>query len=259
MGVYVACRHARHPQPPRQRRQHAVARAIAASIGTLQLDPQALRPEGVEQQPCGVLLAHPPRGAAGQTHQSLRVRHHRLDPHLRLGERAPVGSLAGVPVGERDDPAEVLPAARVAREQRQMTAIAAEAVPDPVRDRSRAPRAVTASFSARDDIDLGAVDCSYSTPLGHLRELHRSRDRVVIGQRQHPIPQLARALRELFRQRHAVQEGIGRVTMQLRVWWGARHRSHAAWVNQPPGVPRPSVCRSWKTIRLRPLVLTTSQ
>ena len=45
---------------------------------------------------------------------------HRLHVHPRLGALAPRRAIAGVRVGERDDPAEVAPAALVAHEQRDV-------------------------------------------------------------------------------------------------------------------------------------------
>ena len=48
---------------------------------------------------------------------------HRLHVHPRLGRLAPRASVAGVLVRERDDPAEVAPAALVAHEQGEMTGL----------------------------------------------------------------------------------------------------------------------------------------
>ncbi len=128
---------------------------------------------------------------------------------------AAIGSCAGALPGgaltahgsvrERDDPAEIAPATPVAHEQRDM----ARASPGP---------------RPRGQIDLGAVDRSNTVRLGGLGQLHRARKRVVVGQRHRPIAQLARAPRQLLRQRDAVQKGVRRVAVQLRVRGrGQRH------------------------------------
>src|SRR5437879_13405371 len=47
--MHVARRHARHSQTPRKRSQGAIASAIVAGVGTLELHAQPLCPERVEQ------------------------------------------------------------------------------------------------------------------------------------------------------------------------------------------------------------------
>src|SRR5438128_6970818 len=49
MGMHIAGRHARHSQTPCKRSQSAIASAIVAGVGTLELHAQALCPERVEQ------------------------------------------------------------------------------------------------------------------------------------------------------------------------------------------------------------------
>jgi hypothetical protein len=128
--VDVAGGHASDPQPPGVRCQRTVARAIVAGVWALQLHVQALRAERVEQPPghaLPILIAagrrareHGPSGAARQADEALGVVDHRLHVHPRLRQLASSGGVAGVPVGEGDDPAEVAPAALVAHEQRDV-------------------------------------------------------------------------------------------------------------------------------------------
>src|SRR5437879_10168095 len=47
--MHVARRHARHSQTPRKRSQGAIASAIVAGVGTLELHAQPFCPERVEQ------------------------------------------------------------------------------------------------------------------------------------------------------------------------------------------------------------------
>ena len=142
----------------------------------------------------------------------------------RAGGRG-LASIAVVRVGEGEQPAEVAPAAGVAHEQRQVAPVV--------------------------QAQLGSVDRAQPERAGHLGELHRARDGVVIGQRVGVVAELQRAGDELLGQRDAVEEGVGGVGMQLDV--GHVALSDPAAVNQPPP------CRSWKTTRLRPSLLTTSQ
>ena len=117
MGVHVAGGHALDAQPPAERGQRPVARAVVTGVGALQLDPQTLRAEGVEQPSRGRLVVHAPLGAAGQADQALGMLQHRLQGHRRL---AALASLARVGVRGGENPAEVAPTPRVADQQRQM-------------------------------------------------------------------------------------------------------------------------------------------
>ncbi len=256
MRMHVAAGHARHPEPPRERRQRAVAGAVVPRIGTLQLHAQVLRAERLEQAPCDRLVADAAAdrrvpGAARQADEALRVVEHRLQRDRRLAPLALPRTVTGVCVGQREDPADVAPASPVAHQQREM-----------------APAGTAAGGCG--EIDLRAVDRPDPVVRRHLGQLHRARDRVVIGQRQRRVPELARAMSQLIGQRHAIQERVGRVAMQLDVR-GRRRRGHrsaasllahvyAPWTNQPPARPSPTPApRSWKTTMLRPLVVTTSQ
>ena len=77
--------------------------------------------------------------------------------------------------------------------------------------------------------------------------------RVVVGQRERRVAELAGALRQLLRQRDAVQERVGRVAVQLDVG-----RRPDIALTGPGRTSRPS-SRSWKTTMLRPRSPTSSQ
>ena len=99
------------------RGQRAVARAVVTAVGTLQLDPQPLRAERVEQPSRGRLVVYAALGAAGQADEALGVLQHGLQGDRRLTALAPFARV-GMRAGE--DPAEVAPAPCVANEQRQV-------------------------------------------------------------------------------------------------------------------------------------------
>ena len=136
----------------------------------------------------------------------------------------PPGPVAGVRVGERDDPAEVAPAAPVAYQQRQVTAAGS-------------------AVGGCGQVDLGAVDRSQPALLGRLGQLHRARERVVVGERQRRMAELARAFHQLSRQRYAVQERVRRVAVELSVGWRG-HSPHGACVYQPPHACSSPPCRA---------------
>jgi hypothetical protein len=58
MRVDVARGHAGEAQPPRHRGHAAVERAVVALKGTLELDAEALAPEGAQQPAHRRLVAH---------------------------------------------------------------------------------------------------------------------------------------------------------------------------------------------------------
>ena len=114
MGVHVTGGHAPDAQPPAERGQRPVARAIVTGVGALQLDPQSLGAEGVQQPSRGRLVVHAPLGATRQAHQALGMFQHGLKSHRRL---AALTSLARVGMRAGDDPAEVAPTPRVSDQQ----------------------------------------------------------------------------------------------------------------------------------------------
>ena len=66
-------------------------------------------------------------------------------------------------------------------------------------------------------IDLGAVQRAQAERPRALGELHRAGDRVVVGQREGLVAEFERGDHELLGQRSAVEERVGRVSVQLRV------------------------------------------
>ena len=187
VGVDVAGGDGRDPEPLRQLGELAVAGAVMTLEGPLQLDAQVVGAEGGQQPPQRRLVVHAVVRAAAQQHQPGRVLLQRLERHR--GRRLVL--VAIVHVGAGDDPAEVAPAHRVLDQQRHVP---------PVRQ-----------------VHLGAVDRSQPERLGRHRELHRARDPVVVGDRHRLVPGRGGGRRELRGRRGAVQEGEGRVRVELDV------------------------------------------
>ena len=79
--VDVARRHRRHPQPLRQPGEPAVARPVVALERPLQLDAQALAPEGGQQPPQRRLVVHAVARAAAQADEPGGVLLERLQRH----------------------------------------------------------------------------------------------------------------------------------------------------------------------------------
>ena len=71
--VHVAGRHARHPEPLGHPLEPPVARPVVAQERPLELDPQAIRPERVEQAPKRELVVHAAQRAPAQADQPLGV------------------------------------------------------------------------------------------------------------------------------------------------------------------------------------------
>ena len=268
--VHVAGGHAPDLQPPRQRRQRPVAGSVVAGVRALQLHIQVLRTERVEQPPRRRLVAHAGRrqpgcadhratGTAGQADQALGVFDHVSQVHPRLAQLASGRPLAGMSVGERDDPAQVAPAALVAYEQRDVAGAGSTAARDV---HGPGARGATCALGRIDGhVDLRAVDRPHAVAGGDLGQLHRAGDRVVVGQRQRGVAELAGALGELVWQRHAVQERVRRVAVKLRVGGGGRHLTclYGSCTNQAPAPARAPAVRSWKTTMLRPRAPSSSQ
>ena len=143
---------ATHGTPSRrgQRGAGAVARAVVAEEGPLELDPQPVGPEGVEQAPRGGLVVDAAAGAAAQADQALGVIEHGVERRL-------AGPTAGAP----GRPSRVRACARVIR----------------IRQRLRQPRCVLdqqREVAAVVEVDLGAVDRPQPERARRLRELHRA-------------------------------------------------------------------------------------
>ena len=186
--VDVAGGDGRHPEPLRQLRELAVARAVVALEGALQLDPQVVGAEGGQQPPQRRLVVDAVVGAAAQQHEAGGVLLERLERDR--GRRLVLVAVVDVRAG--DDPAQVAPARRVLDQQRDVAAVLIE-------------------------IHLDPVDGPQPQRLGGHRELHRARDPVVVGDRHRLVPGLDRGGRELRGRGRAVQEGEGRVRVELDV------------------------------------------
>ena len=84
------------------------------------------------------------------------------------------------------------------------------------------------------DRQLAAGDGPQAQRLGRVRELERAAEVVVIGQRERPVAELVRTGDQLLRPRRAVEEGVGRVAVELRV--GGRQRGPFALAGASFGV-----------------------
>ena len=208
VGVDVAGRHAGHPQPPRQPGQPPVASPVVAQERPLELDPQPLAPERLEQPPQGRLVVHPAQRAAAQADQALGVLEQRRSSGTTGAVGGPPAALARMRVRAGQDAAEVGPAAGVLDQQRQMAPVV--------------------------EVDLGAVDRAQPQRPGGDGELHRARDRVVVGQRQRLVAELQRGRDELIGQRGAVQEREGGVAVEL----GVHVRTHVRIIGPDVGRER---------------------
>ncbi len=232
--VHVAARHRADPEPPRPLGKGAVARAVVAFIGALQLRVEVLRAEPLEQRAqrgrSPALTQHRALGATRQADQALGVLDESLRRDLGLAQLAPPGAIARMGVGDREDPAEVPPAALVFHEQRDVRVVGALGA----RER-RVAHAIAGRLRVRREVDLRAVDRAYALLGGRLRELHRARDRVVVCQRERGVPELSRPKRQLIRQRDPIEERVGRVAVQLDVGRGAGHRFANERLRTPSG------------------------
>ena len=219
MGMRVAGRDRRNAEPLRQRDQPAVPRAVMPPERPLQLDPEVVRAEG-PQQALGHLggarrIAALPEaghgavaGAAREADQSLGVALELVDLDRGWEGLSHPGALARSAVRSGDQPAEAGPAPRALHQERDV-------------DGARQP-------PRHLDRQLAADDRPDADPLAGMRELHRSADVVVVGQRQGLEAELGRRSRQLGRVRGAVQEGVGAVAVEL----DPGHQSR--WRNQRP-------------------------
>ena len=187
--VHVPGGNARHAEPRRDSLEAPVAGAIVAQERALQLDPEAIGSERIEQAPERELVVHPPQRATAQADQPLGVVQDVRKLYVCLGGWPRL--IPGVAVRERQDPAEAGPATGILDQQRQMPAVG--------------------------EVDLGAVDRAQPERPRGDRELHRARDRVVVGQGNRFVAQLERGGDDLVGQRGAVQEREGRMTVELDV------------------------------------------
>ena len=176
MRVDVARRHARDARAAAaSAASAAVARAVVALEGALQLDPEARRARRRRSSRRSVGSSRTPRArAAAQADEPLGVllAASSSGDRRRAERRAAPGAVARVRVRAREQPAQVAPARGVLDQQREV----AHAVRAGAR---RSARSISAPWIAR-----------RPERLRRLRELHRARDRVVVGQRQRRVAQL---------------------------------------------------------------------
>ena len=151
--VDVAGGDRRHPEPLRELGELAVAGAVMALEGALELDAQMVGTEGGQQPPQRRLVVDAVIGAAAQQHEAGGVLLERLerDRGRRLLRVAIVHVRAG------DDPAQVAPALLVLDQQCDVATVR--------------------------EVHLDAVDGTQTERLGGDRELHRAGDPVVVGDR----------------------------------------------------------------------------
>ena len=106
--VHVPGRDRRYRQPAREALAGTVAELVATSIGALQLDPQPLRTERVEQPPCGGLVFDAVFRTARQADEALGVVQDLLERNGRLTRMA-IDRVTRVRVRAREQPAEIAP------------------------------------------------------------------------------------------------------------------------------------------------------
>jgi len=193
MGVHVARHDRGHAEHAGEVPQRCVAAHVAALVGTLELDVEALGAEGPGEVGGGVGIAHAEAaaGTAREAHEALvqllkeRGLERRL-PQLRLVSRWPRACMGG---GE--EPAEVRVAALALDEEGDVRA------------------APERHLRARDRAD--------AERLGGVGELERPVDAVVIGERERAVAELRGADDELLGLRGPVEERVGRMAVELDV------------------------------------------
>src|SRR3954470_13537684 len=185
--VDVARRHDGQAQPLGEAREAAVARPVVAVEGALELDVEALAPEGRAQPLEPGLVVDAVARAATQADEAGGVPLARPPRHLwrRLAR------IAVMDVRRGDDPAQVAPAHRVLDQQRDVAAVL--------------------------ERHLRPVDRAQPEARGGLRELHRAAQAVVVRERERVVAELGRGGRQLVRERGPVEEGEGGVGMELDV------------------------------------------
>jgi hypothetical protein len=185
--VDVARRHRAQPQPRGERSQPPVARPVVALEGALELDAQALGPEGVAQPLERRRVVDPVARAAAQAHETGGVLLERLERH----HRRRLLRITRVGVRVRDDPAQVAPALLRLDQQREVTAVL--------------------------QVHLRPVDRLHAGRLRRLGELHRAAQPVVVGQRERAVAVLRRGIDQLLGERRTVEERESGMGVELGV------------------------------------------
>ena len=206
VGVDVAGRDAGHAEPGGELGEPAVAGAVVAPVGALQLDPEVVGAEGLQQPPAQPRRARRLAALPGARQQAVAGAAREADEPLGVGldplQRHPglpgaaLRALAGVGVRRGQQPAEVAVAGLALDQQGQ----------------------VGAALEGQ----LGAGDRPHAALPAGDRELHRPPDPVVVGEGEGGVAVGRGGDGQLGRGRGAVQEGEGGVGVQLYVW-GAGH------------------------------------
>ena len=201
MGMHVSRGDRADLECPRQVAERRVPAGIAAHVWALELDVEAIAPEGLGEAGGGVraLDAEPLARAAGEADE----------PLVQLGQEiwleAGVEALAGVRGGQQA--AEVRVAARGLDQEGQVRAVG--------------------------EGDLGARNGADADRARRVGELERAVDAVVVGERERGIAELGGADRELLGQRRAVEEAVGGVRVQLDVFRPAHARLSTLSTSHP--------------------------
>jgi hypothetical protein len=243
-----------HTQALGQPGEPPVASAIAAPKGPLQLKPEAVRPEGTQEPPGGLRSPrriaplpgggkHSRAGASREANQPLSMLFELLDAHRRLAGAALRG-LTRVGVRSGEEPTEVAVAARVFDQQGEVRVLG-RAMIGWGNGRGHSHR----HLRSRDRPDL-SLSASFNVLAG-LDELHRAPDPLVVGQGEALIAEIRSGGGQLARRRGPVEEGEGRVSVQLDVGRGARHQPRCRYQRL--------LTMLRKTTRLRPSASASSK
>lgn len=169
--------------------QPAVPGSVPLEEGALELYPEVVWTELLPQSTQRGLIVNSPQGAPAEAHQTFGVLQDGPEWDMRFRRRP--RPLARVRVRVREDAAQVGPSPGVLHQQGQVPPIV--------------------------QVDLGAVDRPQPQGSGGHGELHRTRDRVVVGQSQSAVTQLQGAGNELVGQRGPIEKREGRVAMELDI------------------------------------------
>ena len=194
VGVHVPGACNAHPQGGGELCQEPVSAGIAAPVGPVQLDGEAVLPEH-PAKPAGDALGVTQPAASHQPGDGTVARAAReavqpLGVALDLGERRPRDA-AVVVVGGGDQPAQVAIPLLVLGQERQVGAVVQG--------------------------QLAPGDGPKPRLVGGVGVLERSRQAVVVGQRERLVAERGRPDRHLLRLRCAVQKRVTGVSVEFRV------------------------------------------
>ena len=186
VGVHVPGGHRAHAEGLRERAERSVPAGVAALVGALELDVEAVAAEraGEARRGVGIADAQAVPGAAREADEPLP-----LLLQQRLVE-ARVEPLVRVRGGQ--EAAEVRVPLRRLHQKRHVGAVG--------------------------EGHLGPGDRPEAERLRRVGELERAVDAVVVGERERLVAELDRARGELLWQRGAVEERVRRVAVELDVF-----------------------------------------